>query len=323
MIAAGYPSGDQLAAGLTSALSQLAHAGDITVVGREGNPYESTSPSEVVTCRLPDGDSLRVLCKYGTRAESRRDDHRSGVPYEVAVYRHVLAPIGMSTPRFYGSYHDPVDGRLWLVVEYADDGERLSRSSGAYPGVVAAARWIGRFHALNESRLADPALAFLNVYDRRYFAGWIERAAACTSAVQREYPWLGQIWDRADQALDRLASLPRTVVHGEFYPANVMLRGLGVCPIDWESAAVAGGELDLVTLVEGWPPHLVAESEHAYAAARWADGAPADYRERLDGSRMYWSIRWLGDRPEWAGSRLLRPRFETLGAAARRLGLLT
>ena len=54
----------------------------------------------------------------------------------------------------------------------------------------------------------------------------------------------------------RLAAMPRTVIHGEFYPCNILIRGTGprarVCPVDWELAAVGPGLIDLAALMTGW-----------------------------------------------------------------------
>ena len=45
--------------------------------------------------------------------------------------------------------------------------------------------------------------------------------------------------------MDRLVRLPRTLIHGELYPSNVIV-GRGhhrerVCPVDWEMAALGPG----------------------------------------------------------------------------------
>ena len=53
-------------------------------------------------------------------------------------------------------------------------------------------------------------------------------------------------------------SFPRTFVHGELYPSNVLVvrddRHPRVCPIDWEMAAIGPGLIDLAALVGGWDP---------------------------------------------------------------------
>ena len=63
---------------------------------------------------------------------------------------------------------------------------------------------------------------------------------------------------RYGEAIAPLASLPRTFVHGELYPSNVLVvrddRDPRVCPIDWEMAAIGPGLVDLAALVGGWDP---------------------------------------------------------------------
>jgi aminoglycoside phosphotransferase (APT) family kinase protein len=87
------------------------------------------------------------------------------------------------------------------------------------------------------------------------------------------------------------------VVHGEFSPANVLLRDGEVYPVDWESAAMAPGELDLAFFTLGWPRRLRRRVEAAYARRRWPGGAPASFEETLRAARIHACFRVLGDSP--------------------------
>jgi len=82
------------------------------------------------------------------------------------------------------------------------------------------------------------------------------------------------------------------------------------------------GEIDLVALVHQWPSALVARCEDAYIRARWPEGPPADLSRRFDLARLYWEMRWLGDRPEWLAQPRLRARMVDLRAIGARLGLV-
>ena len=75
--------------------------GEMTVVERQRNPYASTSPSEVMTCRLGNGGHVRVFCKYPAAPEHRAFGHRGDAGYETMVYREVVARSGLSAPRFF------------------------------------------------------------------------------------------------------------------------------------------------------------------------------------------------------------------------------
>lgn len=47
------------------------------------------------------------------------------------------------------------------------------------------------------------------------------------------------------------------VIHGECYSENVVRRGEMIYLIDRESGTIAAGEIDLVTVTEGWAKELV------------------------------------------------------------------
>jgi thiamine kinase-like enzyme len=116
-----------------------------------------------------------------------------------------------------------------------------------------------------------------------------------------------------------LLAQPPTIIHGEYYPKNVLIRESTVYPVDWESTALAAGEIDLAALTDRWPPALVTEAEHAYAHARWPGGTPSGFSKALDAARLYVQLRWLGDpltrqKQRW--------RFQELRLVGRRLGLI-
>jgi thiamine kinase-like enzyme len=113
-----------------------------------------------------------------------------------------------------------------------------------------------------------------------------------------------------------------TIIHGECTPHNVIARDGEVYVIDWESAAIAPGEIDLVSLVEGWPRHEQAAAIKAYVQHRWPDDQQTDMEARLDAARIYWALRWLGERPDWTVRPKNRWRFDELRNSGKRLGLV-
>jgi len=112
-----------------------------------------------------------------------------------------------------------------------------------------------------------------------------------------------------------------TIIHGEYYPKNVLYRDGIIYPVDWESAAIAAGEIDLACLTDRWPADTVRECERAYQQSRWPDGAPAAFAQRLAAARLYIHLRWLGDRPEWT-TRQQYWRFDHLRSVGEQLGLI-
>ena len=184
-----------------------------------------------------------------------------------------------------------------------------------------AARWIGRFHAANEARLSSTPLPFLNTYDSAYYQGWARRTSLFAGPVQQRFPWLTTLCERSQVAISLLLAPPVTIIHGEYYPKNVLYRAGIIYPVDWESAAIAAGEIDLACLTDRWPAETVRECESAYQQARWPDGAPAAFAQRLAAARLYMHFRWLGDRPEWTTHQQYW-RFKYLRAVGEQLGLI-
>jgi thiamine kinase-like enzyme len=135
-------------------------------------------------------------------------------------------------------------------------------------------------------------------------------------------PWLAPLCAELERLAVTLVDQPTTVIHGEFTPHNVLIRNGQAYPVDWESAAVAFGEIDLACLTDKWPADVRDACEAAYQSARWPTGVPDDFHRRLNLARLYWDFRWLGDRPEWTSSERVGPRFDHLRSVAERLGLL-
>jgi len=90
--------------------------------------------------------------------------------------------------------------------------------------------------------------------------------------------------------------------------------------VDWETAAIAPGEIDLATLTEGWPPEVSRQFEAEYQRARWPGGSPAGFQRNLDVARVYMQLRWLGDDdPKWTGN---MTRWKRLHAVSKRLQMI-
>lgn len=311
------PDDQALAAGLKSALAGTGCA-SVTVVNRVVNPNASTFPSEVVTCRLGNGDQLRLLCKYGGH-DHPAYGHRGGVGYEAEVYRRVLAAAALSSPQFYGAAPAGPDGEVWLAISYLDHPLRLNDTRDLSSWEQAAA-WSGRFHAEHERRARDSSLSFLIEYNADYYAGWPRRTAEYAAALHPDFPWLANLCRRAETALLGLLEPPRTVIHGEYYPKNILLNDGTVYPVDWESAALGRGEIDLATLTDRCDPKVVLHCEIAYRLARWPEGAPPDFNHVLELARLYVHLRWLGAPPGRKQRRRIW-RYDEVRALGERLGL--
>lgn len=315
------PSDLELATALSAALVSL-EEGPRAAQLLERRPLEvaGTSPAEVLTCAPNRGEVFHLFCKYSPRAPRSPGGTRGGVGYEAAVYRDLLAPRHAGTPRFYGAYSDPATLIDYLFLAYLDGASYVNQIPG--PSIMlSAAQWLGRFHAKMAASLAA-APAYLSRFDEQAYTGWARRATRFSAPLLGESSWLGELADRFAQVVPSLLLADPTLIHGEFYPLNVLVHQDTILPVDWESAAIAAGEIDLASLTERWSDEVSTHCEEVYAAARWPGGPPQDFRQRLDAARLYLQFRWLGDRPEWTLNERLRPRFAAARLLGERLGLL-
>ncbi len=288
----------KLAAALSTLLRHNGYiARNLTVLEREPNPYGSTFPTEVVTCRADGGvRTLRLFVKYGTTEFDSVYGHRGDVSYEAKVYREVLQPLRTSTPSFYGVHMEDTSNAPWLIVEYLARGSPAS-SSRDPKAMGRSARWIGKFHAANEKRVHSPRLRFLHRYDSDYYAGWARRTRKLfsQSRLRMRFPWLVPLCDEFERLIPRLLRAPPTVIHGEYFGSNIVYQHGVSRPVDWQSAAIAPGEIDLASLTHSWPKLIVQSCEREYARTRWPTGAPDGFEETLGVARVHVNLRWLGD----------------------------
>ncbi len=316
-----FPDRQSLLRGLASVLNGNGRRrARMTFVRREKTLYATSFPCEIVRCHFEDGRKLALFCKYATRNKGSSYGQRGGVAYEIEVYRQVLQPAQASTPVFYGAYADPRTGGTWLVLEYLAGS--IAAGKVGLVGMREAARWIGRFHAVQEARLRTSPLPFLTVYDAGYYRGWARRTAEFAGRWHRRFPWIRRLCKRWEEAVAPLTARPPTIIHGEYYSHNIIFQRGRIRPVDWETAATAVGEIDLATLTEGWSDEIITLCTLAYQRARWPAGSPPDFYRVLDLARVYVQLRWLGDEPEWTREKDSVERFDQLRRVAERLGMI-
>ncbi len=294
--------------------------GYVAIIQRQFSVRASSYPSEIVTCRFEDGREQRIMCKYSAGFSHNSHGHRGGVWYESEVYRHVLQGIELTLPTFHGTHRDPSTGETWIFLEYLDDAVRVTKTPDQ-SAMSLAARWVGQFHAANELRLADINMCFLNRYNVEFYVGWSRRTLLLAGDLLERYPWMKRIHDRYHRVVEQFLTQGVTIIHSEFYPGNVLFRAGAVYPVDWESAAIAPGEIDLASLTEKWP-EIGEQCEREYKQARWPMALPDEFDDRLAAARLYLGFRWLGERAEWTTDEALSWRFDQLYSAAERLALL-
>lgn len=281
---------------------------------------EGTFPSEILTCRKKDGSTFAVFQKTGGAHDEPVHGHKGGVGYELEVYRRVLRSVTLPLPKLLGGGHR--GEKHWLQLEALEGCYRTHVAADPDAAMASAARWIGQFHAQVSAPAAKRAFPKIIHYSRAYYMGWAQRTEEYSSTLRKRYPWLKELCRAFAGMADELRAAPQCVIHGEYYPKNILWRDGTSFPVDWESAAIAPGEVDLASLAEGWSHQTERLCEQAYCEARWDDDPPPSFSRTLTLARIYQSLRWLGDRPEWTTANHMGWQFKRLRQTADSLALL-
>src|SRR5439155_12770486 len=116
--------------------------------------------------------------------------------------------------------------------------------------------------------------------------------------------------------VDRLASFPQSVIHGQYFGRNIMLRLRRpkqlIAPIDWETAVVGPSWYDLVSLTAGhWTQEQRLALWRAYFNADRAETASDMgwnfFCNSLRELEIYQALEWL----IWGRSRSVSHNFGT------------
>jgi len=179
-----------------------------------------------------------VVAKYCQRQTAR---------HERIIYEEILPKLPVTAPRFYGFLAGETDYD-WLFLEDVQ-GERYSRKNEAHS--VLAARWLGLLHTSAGNLDASQILP-----DRGpgYFLGQLKIAHQRLShslstlnltpadfavfvTVVSQCAFLESRWNQIERWCERM---PRTLIHGDFKPRNVVIRrdsrGTAFLPFDWEAS---------------------------------------------------------------------------------------
>jgi aminoglycoside phosphotransferase (APT) family kinase protein len=285
---------------------------------RRPSEYRSSFRLEEIDVALDDGTRLPLMFK-DLGGDALLAAGRAAKPgflhdprREIETYRTVLSDPALGTAALYGAVCDPdTGGRHWLFTERVA-GVGIDQT-GEFGRWLAAARWLARFHAAHPVGVGQPGPhPHLLRHDAEFYRRWVSRAQEFLNG--RGAPAAGRARiDRlaADpgRLLDRLLALPACVLHGDFYPANILLSVAGgelrVCPVDWELAGIGPGLWDLAALVAGkWGERERRELALVYyEALPYRNGWPPDRREfltALDHARLQVAVQWLGWSAHWS-----------------------
>ena len=252
--------------------------------------------------RAEEGAPDSVIIKFPTTDKKVRASVNERKAYEVEVrfYEEVAAGAPVITPICYYGATDPEAADHVLMIEDlapARVGDAVAGCTSE--DAVLAAREIAKFHA---AYWESPALSTL---------GWIPDIAGDAEGQQAEYQRLWQpflekydrdvmerVPARLKEVLDRLqhhvaavkrqlAAEPRTIVHGDYRPDNLIFgaAGLGsLTIIDWQAAVIGRGVVDIAYLVGfGMTPELrrpteagLLESYHSTLVSEGVEGYDFD-----------------------------------------------
>jgi phosphotransferase family enzyme len=324
-----------LAGGGSDVASQLGralreHFGEPRVIESlsvHSNPYRSSFAIHDVDLVLDDGSSLELLVKnlswrgLGRKAAATRPPFLHDPFREIETYRRLLAPHAPGTAGFYGAVTDPARDRFWLLLERV--GAPQLADIGEFAIWEEAAKVLARMHSRFATVLPDlPPVSTERLvrYDADFYRLWAQR----TGAFMQSWPveprlraGLEHLIARYDEVVERLVEMPTTVVHGEFYSFNVLCEsdvGGRICPIDWETAAIAPGLVDLAGLVAGsWTKEQKLQLARAYHAVTSHGGEPPDdFLRALDWCRLHVAVQWTG----WSEQGTRRARWQEWAAEA-------
>jgi hypothetical protein len=200
----------------------------------------SRDPNSGVTVFLtaPEADEPHLALKIATTSLAAEVIEREARVL-VDLERRSLSRVEPTLPRHAGLFR--VDEMLAVAASVVPGipmqtryhaFRHLSRPASVGADFAAAERWLSDLHADSMSHAAPLAVA----------DGMAERIAARWPADPRADELAGRLGPIADRL--RSATVPRTVVHGDFWPGNLLMTGDAITGVvDWASGAMAGDPL--------------------------------------------------------------------------------
>ena len=302
--------------GLEVMLSQsLARPVRVAALDRRVSEYCSSFMLEELDVTLEDGTSLALLLKdlspgslFGGAVKVKPSFIYDPLR-EIETYRRILSRHDIGAPRCYGAVTDPEQNRYWLLIERV--APELLWQQGSFDAWTRMAAWLAGMHGAFQRSVDYGYAAHLLHYDREFYWRWMRRAKefvsegdnTSTRDAAKAVEWLESRYERI---VERLCSLPVTIIHGEFFASNVLLDPLSgrVCPVDWELAAVGPGLIDLAAMSAGnWTREEKDAMSLAYHAAMPKAGLPQpeydDFLTDLECARLNQAVQWLGWSPGW------------------------
>jgi hypothetical protein len=300
---------------VASALQRAGEKRSIVSVKRRSCAYSSSFAIEEITVGLEGGGSKSLVCKYLAReslsesACAMRPAMNHQFDRESFVYKNILAQAALGTAFCYDARRRGRPGDHSLLLEHVP-GEPLY-DVGTFDAWLEAARWLARAHETLRGHVGMRRPSPLARYDRICFEQWIVRAESVSHTqnvdVGEARVRIARLCEQARSAAEDIDALPTTLIHGEFYASNVLVEFSGchtrICPIDWETAGIGCGLLDLAALSAGnWSEKQRQALSDSYFKALGPRSWLADVRELLvvlKKCRLLMAMKWIGWSPYW------------------------
>lgn len=306
------PPGQAIRSVVDGIVQDLAPGKTVVELQQKASPFATTARLWELHVTISDGTVLVLVHKEcGRRA--RLPGAPGGVPAfvydplrEIGVYERLLAQHRLGTPRLYASVVQPNRGRYWMFLERVTGMQlRWAVQPAAWHRATA---WLARAHSALESN-AEQDRPPLLIHDASFYWRWLRRARLLTEGTdrnrRRRLAWVARHYDRL---VDVLVALPRIVIHGEFYPSNIIVDEATpdgrISVVDWEMAALGPAVTDLAALTAG---RLTSEEREAilstYRRATHSDGSRQSEwfsDEALTCARLQFAVQWMGWSRNWS-----------------------
>jgi hypothetical protein len=293
----------------------------ITQWHRRVSDYSSSYLIEEIDLHIAGRGELKLMFKDLSRNALLTEAIRNKPAFcddslrEIETYRKVLRHLQLGTATFYGAVVDEKIERYWLFLERLEPVHLWQMGDFTVWERVAA--WLARAHLI----LAEPARrggkrsTHLLRHNRKFYHHWMNRAREFVghrdkSPDRSAGKAIDRIGQNYDCVVERLLNLPPTIIHGEFFPSNVLLEQFEtetprVCAVDWEMAAYGPGLIDLAALISGnWTPEqrdAMIQNYYSALSDELRDKWDFDtFKTDLDCCRLHQAIQFLGWSRDWS-----------------------
>ena len=299
---------------LINYLKQILDNKNVSLISRQHSIRSSTFPAEIVRCKLND-KMISLQCKYLNGMNHNNYGHRGAVEYEAKIYREILSKINLPVAEYFGLIHLE-NNNLCLVIEFLENAELLFRSLEENQ-LEKSIKWIAEFH----SAFQDNYPSDIPKYTSEYYLIWPDKVEKIVSGLDGRYPWIKNITGFFNRNINILTNAPLTLIHGEYYPNNILIHQGQIKPIDWESVAIAPGEIDLASSIDGHDEITKNNAIETYIKTRKLNSQEINQLNNvLLMAQLYFHFRWIGGKPNKVEK--YADRFEHLQLLSKQAGCL-